>query len=372
MPLSRIPQRVSNALASVAGSFTCPQGQHFRGFCWLLVTLIVSEGGARLKALTCLMPRFLAYWTVLRMTRSGYWDAAFLVEEVSLAVLATLPPPADGVLYLTGDSTIPARTGAHQPLARKTRPNEYAPYVFGQALVLVIAQWGRYRVPVRAAVVEPTIKGHQTLLFRQLLQDFVPPAWVKRVIVEADAAFAAKATLTSITDRGWSYVFGLARTWELADGTHLRDLARHTTHACYQRYVAHKPAGRRKCYWVFRRTAHVRHLGHVTILLSKRRRNDGPQRIKLLVTNLHEATTGTILSHYHRRWGVEVTFKELKSGLHLGQMQVTKEPRRVERGLRLPVLAYLLLLRLYGREFAAEHDASIWQLKRKRLCMDPP
>jgi hypothetical protein len=366
MGLSRIPQRVSNALASVAVSFSCPQGQHFRVFCWLLVTLIVSEGGARLKALTRLMPRSLAYWTVLRMLRSGYWDAAFLVEELSVAVLATLPPPADGVLHLTGDSTLTARTGEQQPLARKTRTNEFAPYVFGQALVLMIAQWGHYRVPVKAAVVDPQITGHQNRLFRQMRQDFLPPAWVTQVIVEADAAFAAKATLKSITDRGWGYIFGLARTWKLADGTHLRDLARHTPHGCYHRYVAHKPDGRRKCYWVFRRTACVRHLGQVTLLLSKRRRNDGPQRIKLLVTNLAEATTtGTILSHYPRRWGVEVTVKELKSGLHLGQMQVTKEPRRVERGLRLPVLAYLLLRRLYGREFSAEHGASIWQLKRR-------
>jgi hypothetical protein len=300
------------------------------------------------------------------MLRSGYWDAAFLVDEVSVAVLATLPPPADGVIHLTGDSTVTERTGEQQPLARKTRTNEYAPYVFGQALVVVIAQWGHYRVPVRAAVVDPKLKGQQNLLFRQMLQDFVPPAWVKAVIVEADAAFAAKATLKLITEQGWGYVFGLARTWKLADGTHLRDLARHTTHACSQRYVAHKPDGRRKCYWVFRRTARVRHLGYVTILLSKRRRNDGPQRIKLLVTNLAEATTtGTILSHYSRRWGVEVVFKELKSGLHLGQMQVTKEPRRVERGLLLPILAYLLLLRLYGREFSAEYGASIWQLKRR-------
>jgi hypothetical protein len=204
MPLSRIPQRVSNALASVAGSFTCPQGQHFRVFCWLLVTLIVSEGGARLKALTRLMPRSLAYWTVLRMMRSGYWDAAFLVEELSLAVLATLPPPADGVVHLTGDSTLTARTGEKQPLARKTRTNEYAPYVFGQALVLMIAQWGHYRVPVRAAVVDPQSKGHQNLLFRQMLKDFVPPAWAKAVIVAADAAFAAKATLKLITEHGWA------------------------------------------------------------------------------------------------------------------------------------------------------------------------
>jgi hypothetical protein len=106
-----------------------------------------------------------------------------------------------------------------------------------------------------------------------MLRDFIPPAWVKEVIVEADAAFAAKATLKLIVEQGWGYVFGLARTWKREDGTHLRDLARHTTHGCYLRYVAHKPDGRRKCYWVFRRTARVRHLGHVTILLSKRRRN---------------------------------------------------------------------------------------------------
>src|SRR5919109_4181189 len=101
MPLSRIPQRVSNALASVAVSFWCPQGQHFRVCCWLLVTLIIIEGGATLKALTRLMPRSLAYWTVLRMMRSGYWDASALVTQLGLTTLRSLPPPADGVLHLT-------------------------------------------------------------------------------------------------------------------------------------------------------------------------------------------------------------------------------------------------------------------------------
>jgi hypothetical protein len=350
----------------VASSFSCPHAQHFRVFCWVLVTLMVSEGGARLKAFTRLRPRTLAYWRVLRMLRSGDWDAAVLVEELSVATLATLPPPADGVLHLTGDSTVTERTGEQPPLARKTRTNEYAPYVFGHALVLVIAHWGRVRVPMRAAVIAPQLTGPQNRLFRQMVKDFVPPAWVKAVIVEAEAAFAAQATLKRITDRGWFYVFGLARTWKLADGTHLRDLARHTPHACSQRYGAHKPDGRRQCYGVFRRTACVRHLGHVTILLSQRRQNDEPKRIKLLVTTLTEATTtGTILSHYPRRWGVEVTVKELKSGLHLGQMQVTKESRRVERGLRLPILAYSLLLRLYGREFSTEQGVSLWQLKRR-------
>jgi hypothetical protein len=137
------------------------------------------------------------------MLRSGYWDAAFLVDALSAAGLATLPPPAEGVRHLTGDSPLTARTGAQQPRARKPRTNAFAPYVFGQARVWMIAPWGCSRVPVKAAVVDPQLKGPQNLLFRQMLQDVLPPAWVKPVVVEADAAFAAKATLKRITERGW-------------------------------------------------------------------------------------------------------------------------------------------------------------------------
>jgi hypothetical protein len=62
---------------------------------------------------------------------------------------------------------------------------------------------------------------------------------------------------------------------------------------------------------------------------------------------------------------VEVTFKELKSGLHLGQMQVTRRPERVVHALLLPVLAYLLLLRLYGRTLDSEQGASLYALKQR-------
>jgi hypothetical protein len=367
MRLTRLPQRVSNGLAPLAASFPCPQGQHFRIFCWVLVTLIVIEGGATLKALTRLMPRSLAYWTVLRMLRCGYWDATALVTQLGMTTLRSLPPPADGLLHLSGDLTLVTKTGEHQPLARKRRLNEYGPYLFGQSLVLLIAQWGRCRIPVAARVVDPKIPGHQNRLFRQMLQEFVPPAWARQVIVEADAAFAAKATLQLIQQKGWGYVFGLARTWKLNDGTALRQLARHTPKSCYRRVASYKPDGRRQDYWVFRRPASVRHLGDVTILLSKRRRNDGPKPIKLIVTNLKEAKTGDILSYQARRWGIELTFKELKSGLHWGQMQVTKRPERVRHALLLPVLAYLLLLRVYGRELSPTEGFTFWQLKRRFL-----
>jgi hypothetical protein len=62
---------------------------------------------------------------------------------------------------------------------------------------------------------------------------------------------------------------------------------------------------------------------------------------------------------------VEVAFKELKSGLHLGRMQVTGKPGRVVHALLLPVLAYLLLLRLYGRTLDPEQGASLYVLKQR-------
>jgi hypothetical protein len=62
---------------------------------------------------------------------------------------------------------------------------------------------------------------------------------------------------------------------------------------------------------------------------------------------------------------MEVTIKELKSGMHLGQMHVTKESERVERSVVLSVVAYLLLVRLYGRDEALMQDGSLFQLKER-------
>jgi hypothetical protein len=45
-------------------------------------------------------------------------------------------------------------------------------------------------------------------------------------------------------------------------------------------------------------------LGDVTIVLSKKRRNDGPKGVKIPVTNLTEANAGALLSMYALGSGV--------------------------------------------------------------------
>src|SRR6266540_2604190 len=49
--------------------------------------------------------------------------------------------------------------------------------------------------------------------------------------------------------------------------------------------------GRRRDYWTYRSEEKLSTLGDVTLVLSKRRFNDPPHKIKLLVTNLKDAST---------------------------------------------------------------------------------
>jgi DDE family transposase len=341
----------------------CPPGRHFCLWGWWLTTLLLSPGAATLQQLVRLLPRRLPYGSLLRLLRASYGDAADLLAERARAVLAPLPPPTDGTLYLIAGTTLRGKTGKQQALAYYTRLNQHEPFVFGHSLLLVRAHWGRLRIPVGAVVLDPQRKGQQNIQLRRVLREFQPPPWCQKVIVVADAGFASQDHWRAVQRGGWGYVFCLPRTWKLADGTHMRDLARHLPQGRYHRVAAYTPARRRQDYWVFLRQARLTLLGDVTVLLSKKRRHQGPQPGKLIVTNLDGANAPTMLSVYARRWGVEVTCKELKGGLHLGQMQVTREPGRVVPALLLPVLAYLLLLRLYGRTLRPEQGASLSALK---------
>lgn len=360
-----IPSTIYQVLYPLKRHFHCAQAQHFLVFCWLLMALIRDPGKGTLKGLKPYLPPTLTYWTTLRMVRSGQWDAQAVLTALATTTLRSLPPPADGVLYLIGDSTLKPKQGRKHPVGHVTRHSEHDPYVFGFELVLLMASWGHVRAPIALGLIDPTIRGHQNILFRQMLRDFVPPAWVRQIIVVADAGYAANETLRLITEKHYTYVFAMPRTRKFTNGKHLRDLVHHLPKSCYYRRASHKPDGRRQDYWVFMRRATLHKLGDVTIVLSKKRRNDGPKGVKILVTNLTTTSAGAILSIYARRWGVELTIKELKSGLHLGQMQVTKESQRVERSVILSVLAYLLLVRLYGQDGACTQAWSLFRLKER-------
>jgi len=302
---------------------------------------------------------------LMRMVRPGQWDATVFVSEMSRDVLNWLPAPADGVMHLSADKTRKDKRGRKHPLGLVTRDSKHASYHFGFEMVLLIASWDHFRIPIRLAVMDPKVKGHQNIVFRHMLETVPLPSWVRQVIVSGDAGFAANPTLKLMKNKGWTYVFAMARNRKFTNGKYVSDLMRYLPKSSYRRRAVYKPDGRRCDYWVFQKRATLHKLGDVTMVLSKKRRNAGPNHVRLFVTNLQEVKASTVLSLYAWRWGVEVTIKEIKGGLHLGQMQVTRDADRVARSVALSVGAYLLLVRLYGRDEAAGQPWSLFRLKQR-------
>ena len=208
------------------------------------------------------------------------------------------------------DSTFKSKTAQKHPLAKQGRLNEYAPDVFGLHMVIVMLQWGNYRIPVDFEMVRRKDHPHyrsENALFRWMLVRFHRPSWAEMVVIVADAAFASKATIKLIRQRGYFFVLAFARTWCFENGQPLKDLVTHLPKKHYHRcWVPLEELGRRRTSWTYAKRARLRHIGDVTIILSKPRRNNGPKQTKILGTNLPEVTARQVVDVYRRRWAVEL------------------------------------------------------------------
>lgn len=366
--LTCLPKSVANWLQVLRPMF---RHRHHLVFCWLLVCQAVYQEKATVTGLARLAPRHIAEWHLRRLLTAAYWNARILLWWFADQAIAALPPPEAGVCYLVVDSTLKGKTGQKHPFAKTGRLNEYAPYIFGMHIVVLMLQWGNYRIPVDFEMVrrkaDPRYRP-ENRLFRWMLVRFRRPSWAEMVVVVADAAFASTANLQLIQRRGYFFVMALARTWRFEDGHTLKDLVTYLPKHRYRRcWVPLEEPGRRRTYWTYTKRARLRHIGDVTITLSKKRRNDGPKQTKILVTNLPKVTARQVVDVYRRRWSVELLMKELKGATGLGQHQVTKETQRVERSVAISIMAYLMLLKFRACDIPEKGPWSVFTLKRNFL-----
>lgn len=222
--LSCLPKPVANWLHVLQPMF---RHRHHLVFCWLLVCQAVYQEKATLTGLARLAPCHIAEWHLRRFLTAAYWNWRVLLWRFADQAIAALPPPDDGVCYLVVDSTLKGKTGQQHPLAKKGRLNEYAPYIFGLHMVIVMLHWGNYRIPVDFEIIRRKEDPRYRLenrLFRWMLVRFRRPAWAKAVVVVADAAFASKGNVKLIQRRGYFFVIAFARTWRFENGRTMKDL----------------------------------------------------------------------------------------------------------------------------------------------------
>jgi hypothetical protein len=369
---TRLPPAIRTLFQGMPGVW---RHRHQLVFCWLIVMQIVTSGPRTLAGLSRSAPRSIAEWRFRRLLAAGYWSLKALLKWFAEETIKSLPAPENRVLYIITDGSKKDKRGQKNPAAQKGRLSEHQAWFFGIKFVVLMVAWEGYRIPMDFELVLP--KGHpdyrkENELFRRMLSHFHPPDWAKTVIVVGDAAFASKDNMKLIlardkadSQRRWGFVFAIARTWKMADGKSLRNLVKHTPRSCYRTtWISRLPERKgRKVFWIFEKRTCLKHLGDVTVVLTKKGRNVGPQNTKLLVTNLLELTGRQVIDIYQRRWSVEILFKELKSGLGLGEHQVTKKLPRIEKSLGIALIAYLLLLRARKDDIRPGKPWSIFQLK---------
>src|SRR4029450_2954899 len=351
------------------------KSRHRLMLCWLVVMQALFPGRKTLEELARWTPGSITVWRLRRLLKATYWDVHLLVTWWVAEALQTLPPPQDGTLYLVGDGSVKPKRGTQNPLAQKGRKSEHQPWFFGIRFALLIATWDIYRFPVAFRLIRvQTHPEYQTenALFCEMVGRFVPPPWATRVIVEGDAAYGSQENMKMVRQRDadaparrWGLVFAMARTWKTVEDKAIKDLVTHLPRTYYQRTRVPRLPGTTGCktFWVYSTRLCLRHIGDVTVVLSKRGRNVGPKQTKILVTNLDEWIPRQVVSAYQRRWPVEQINRELKTDLGLGEHQVSGEEGRIEKSFGIVVLAYLLLIRACHQEILPGKAWSVSQLQ---------
>jgi hypothetical protein len=351
------------------------RGRHRLIFCWLVFMQAVHPGRKTLEEMARWTPATITAWRFGRLLKAAYWNMHLLVSWLAQDLLATLPPPTNGILYLFGDGSHADKRGIKNPVVQKGRISQHHPWFWGLRFVLLMAAWDGYRVPVSFRIILP--KRHaayrsENALFRDMVEEFVPPSWAKLGIVGGDAAYGSQANLGMVqardkadTARRWGFVFAIARTWKTVEDKTIKNLVTHVPHTYYQRTRVPREQARqsRKTFWTFHTRLCLRHIGEVTVVLSKRGRNLGPKQTKILVTNLAELTSSQVVCIYQKRWAIELVNWELKSGLGLGEHQVSGDKDRSEKSVGIAVLAYLFVLRVCHHEIVPGKPWSIFQLQ---------
>jgi hypothetical protein len=81
------------------------------------------------------------------------------------------------------------------------------------------------------------------------------------------------------------------------------------------------------------------------------------------VTHLAELTPSQVVCVYQKRWAIALVNWELKSGLGVGEHQVSGDKDRSEKSVGMAVLAYLFVVRVCHHEIVAGKPWSIFQLQ---------
>jgi DDE superfamily endonuclease len=286
------------------------------------------------------------------------WDAPQVLGQTALDQLGRLGLGPGDTLYLVLDDTQKRKRG--KLMAAVSKIFLHAEKVYAHGHTILGAAWVFRGVVLPCAVKlwasrdscrksgsEPdpidrldfrTLTG----MAADVVADLPVPQGV-RPIVLFDSYYLCHEVAQACDQRGWKYVGVAKKNRNFFPDGRPRDRRKL---GVYGREVLRRDGRpvkvRAKKYRLAERVGHLKHLGRVKLVLSRRPRDAA---WVCLVTNETRWSKSTVLSHYLRRWGIEVFFKASKQNLGLGDYHLLRY-RGIERYLCLVLIAYLLLTHL--------------------------
>lgn len=373
--LTHLPNFVRKVFKGLPSIWKC---HHKLIFCWFIYLQAVSPNKKTVEELSRYSPARITEWRLRRLLYATYLNISLLISWFALEAIKSFPSPKDGVVYAVGDSSEKNKRSKKNPTVQKGSKGKNKPFFWGIRFVVVALCWNVYRIPVAFRIILPKNNKkykNENKLFREIISDLILPEWAHTVIVLGDCAYGSIDNIQLIQkmdkerheNRRWFFVFSMARTWKRTNGKSIKNFVTHLPRCLFKRtWVKHIfQQGRRKTFWVFSKNMSLNHIGDVTIVLSKNRRNAGPKNTKIIVTNLPMVSARDVISVYQRRWPIEIIFKELKSGLGLGEHQVTKEEKRVENSFGIAIISYLFLLIANKEHIRPNKSWGIFQIQEK-------
>ena len=95
------------------------KSQHRLLLCWLIMMQAVYPGRKMLQELARWSPQAVIEWRLRHLLKASYWSIHIIVEWLAQDVMAQLPPPDDGIIYVIGDGSHKPKRAKHNALPRK-------------------------------------------------------------------------------------------------------------------------------------------------------------------------------------------------------------------------------------------------------------
>ena len=286
------------------------------------------------------------------------WNAPELLQQSALDQLRRLGFRPGDVVYLVLDDTQKRKRGKLMAAVSKIFLHAEKVYANGHTILGAALVYRNVVLPcaVRLWASRESCRQSQSepdpidrLEFRTLTgmaADIITGLHLPedaRPIVLFDSYYLCQEVAQACTQRSWKYVGVAKKNRNFYPDGRPRDRRKLGT---YGREVLRRDGRsvtvRGKKHRLAERVGHLKHLGHVKLVFSRRPRDAA---WVCLVTNETRWSISTVLSHYLRRWGIEVFFKMSKQHLGLGDYHLLRY-RGIERYLCLALIAHLLLTHL--------------------------